>query len=39
MTFYKRGFLYLIRKRGKSLLLFFIFLLVSLMILGTTTLR
>lgn len=36
MTFYKRGFLYLIRKRGKSLLLFFIFLLVSLMILGTT---
>ena len=35
MPFYKRGFLYLIRKRGKSVLLLLIFLLVNSMILGT----
>ena len=36
MPFYKRGFLYLIRKRVKSVLLLFIFLFVCTMILGTT---
>ncbi len=36
MPFYKRGFLYLIRKRIKSVLLLFIFLFVCTMILGTT---
>lgn len=35
MPFYKRGFLYLIRKRGKSVLLLFIFLFVNSMILST----
>ena len=35
MPFYKRGLLYLIRKRGKSVLLLLIFLLVNSMILGT----
>lgn len=36
MAFYQRGFLYLVRKRAKSLLLFLVFLLVSSMILSTT---
>lgn len=35
MPFYKRGFLYLIRKRGKSILLLLIFLFVNSMILST----
>ena len=35
MPFYKRGFLYLIRKRGKSVLLLLIFLFVNSMILST----
>ena len=35
MPFYKRGFLYLIRKRGKAVLLLLIFLFVNSMILGT----
>ena len=37
MPFYKRGFLYLIRKRGKSVLLLLIFLFVNSMILSTNT--
>lgn len=36
MAFYQRGFLYLVRKRAKSLLLFLVFLLVGSMILSTT---
>ena len=35
MPFYKRGFLYLMRKRGKSVLLLLIFLFVNSMILST----
>ena len=35
MPFYKRGFLYLIRKRAKSVLLLLIFLFVNSMILST----
>ena len=35
MPFYKRSFLYLIRKRTKSILLLLIFLLVNSMILST----
>ena len=35
MPFYKKGFLYLIRKRGKSILLLLIFLFVNSMILST----
>lgn len=36
MPFYQRGFLYLVRKRGKSVLLTLIFLFVSSMILSTS---
>ena len=35
MPFYKRGFLYLMRKRGKSVLLLLVFLFVNSMILST----
>ncbi len=35
MPFYRRGFLYLVRKRAKSLLLLLIFLAVNTMLLGT----